>query len=436
MTTNGERDVVIIGGGIAGIGTAYYLAAMGVRSTVIERDGIASHASGFAYGGLSGGVTNGPHANTPLIEYSMSLYSPLAEALTAETNVDIQYQPRPLLRLALSDDEAATLTRYLDWQQALPGYTVRWLKPDEARALEPRISPETVGALHVEGSSDIEPYRLTLALAPAAPPRGEGASNREPYRLTLALGQAAEQRGVTLRSGEVTAVHSDGGRVEGVSIATGAGNAERIDCDTVVVAMGPWTAQASEWFGVPLPVHPLKGQIIRLQAPGAPYALSIGHLGNYAMTKPSDGLVWCGTTEEHADFDESRTTEARDAIIESTLRMLPSLEDAELVLQTACLRPVTPDGAVTLGAIPGTDGAYVATRGRRPPPPRPGRGGPPDRAVTLGAIPGTDGAYVATGGGRQGIMMGPGMGKAMADLIAGGSGAIDLAPHAPGRFSA
>ena len=377
MTTNGERDVVIIGGGIAGIGTAYYLAAMGIRSTVIERDGIASHASGFAYGGLSGGVTNGPHVNTPLIEYSMGLYPALAEALPAETNVDIQYQPRPLLRLALTGDEAAALTQHFDWQQAQPGYTIEWLTPEQARALEPRISPETVGALHVEGSSDIEPYRLTLA-----------------------LGQAAEQRGVTLRTGEVTAVHVSGGRVDGVSIATGAGNAERIACDTVVVAMGPWTAQASEWFGVPLPVHPLKGQIIRLQAPGEPYALSVGHLGNYAMTKPSDGLVWCGTTEEHADFDESRTTEARDAIIESTLRMLPSLEDAELVLQTACLRPVTPDGAVTLGAIPGTDGAYVAT-----------------------------------GGGRQGIMMGPGMAKATADLIASGAAEIDLAPHAPGRFS-
>lgn len=378
MTTTGERDVVIIGGGIAGIATAYYLAVMGVRSTVIERDGIASHASGFAYGGLSGGVTNGQHANTPLIEYSMSLYPALAEALPAETNVDIQYQPRPLLRLALSDEEAAAFTQHFAWQQALPGYAVQWLTADEARALEPRISPETVGALHVEGSSDVEPYRLTLA-----------------------LGQAAEQRGATLRTGEVTAVHRNGGRVEGISIATGAGNVERIACDTVVVAMGPWTAQASEWFGVPLPVHPLKGQIIRLRAGGAPYALSIGHLGNYAMTKPSDGLVWCGTTEEHADFDESRTTEARDAIIESTLRMLPPLEDAELVLQTACLRPVTPDGAVTLGPIPGTDGAYVAT-----------------------------------GGGRQGIMMGPGMSKAMADLIAKGAAALDLAAYAPSRFSA
>ena len=378
MTTDGERDVVIIGGGITSIATAYYLAAMGIRSTVIERDGIASHASGFAYGGLSGGVPNGPQVNTPVIEYSMGLYDALAEALTAETDVDIQYQPRPLLRIALSGDEAAALTQHLDWQQAQPGYTVEWLTPDEARVLEPRIAPETVGALHVEGSSDVEPYRLTLA-----------------------LGQATEQRGATLRTGDVTAVHLSGGRVEGVSITTGAGSAERIACDTVVVAMGPWTARASEWFGVPLPVHPLKGQIIRLQAPGAPYALSIGHRSNYAMTKPSDGLVWCGTTEEHVGFDESRTTEARDAIIESTLRMLPALEDAELVLQTACLRPATPDGAIMLGPVPGVDGAYVVT-----------------------------------GGGRQGVMMGPGMARAAADLVAGGAAAFDLAPYAPGRFSA
>lgn len=378
MTTNGERDVVIIGGGIAGIATAYYLGGMGVRSTIIERDGIASHASGFAYGGLSGGVTSGPHVNTPLIEYSMGLYSALAEALTAETDIDIQYQPRPLLRIALSDDEAAGLTQHLAWQQSLPGYAVQWLTPEEACALEPRISPETVGALHVEGSSDVEPYRLTLA-----------------------LGQAAEQRGATLRTGEVTAVHTNGGRVDGVSITTGAGSVERIPCDTVVVAMGPWTARASDWFNVPLPVAPLKGQIIRLQAPGAPYALSVGHLGNYAMTKPADGLVWCGTTEEHADFDESRTTEARDTIIESTLRMLPALEDAELVLQTACLRPVTPDGVVMLGPVPGVDGAYVVT-----------------------------------GGGRQGIMLGPGMARATADLVAGGAAALDLAPYAPDRFSA
>ena len=51
--TQRSSDVVIVGGGIAGMTTAYYLAKFGVRSTVIERDAIGSHASGFAYGGLS-----------------------------------------------------------------------------------------------------------------------------------------------------------------------------------------------------------------------------------------------------------------------------------------------------------------------------------------------------------------------------------------------
>ena len=46
-------DVVIVGGGIVGIATAYFLGRAGVRSTVVERDAVGSHASGFAFGGLS-----------------------------------------------------------------------------------------------------------------------------------------------------------------------------------------------------------------------------------------------------------------------------------------------------------------------------------------------------------------------------------------------
>ena len=372
MSSTAQRDVVIIGGGIVGIAAAYYLAGMGVRSTVIERDAIASHASGFAYGGLSGGIPNGPQANTPIIEYSMGLYPALAQALAGETDIDIQFQPRPLLRLALNGDEAARLTQHLAWQEAQPGYAVQWLEPGAARELEPRIAPDTVGALHVEGGWDVEPYRLTLALA-----------------------QAAEKRGAVIRTGEVTAVHHDRGKVVGVALG-----GEEIACGAVLAAMGPWTSQAEAWFGIRLPVRPLKGQIIRLRAEGAPYALSIGHGSNYAMTKPSDGLVWCGTTEEEAGFDESRTTDARDRIIESTLRMLPALESAELVLQTACLRPVAEDGAIVLGAVPGVEGAHIAT-----------------------------------GGGRQGIMMGPGMAKAAASLIVNGAAELDVAWCDPGRFS-
>lgn len=371
MTTN-HSDVVIVGGGIAGIATAYYLAKAGIKSTVIERDGLASHASGFAYGGLSGGIPNGPEPNQPIIQKSMGLFKQLGQDLPGQANVDIQYQQRPALKIALNDEEAADVTKHLGWQQAQPGYKVEWISGADALKLEPRINPEVVGALHIEGGTDVEPYRLTLALA-----------------------QAAEKLGVNIRTGNVVGLHHHGSQVRAIAL-----EGEEIDAETVVLAMGPWSAAITEWTGVNVPVQPLKGQILRLQAGGDPYRYSIGHQKNYAMTKPADNFVWCGTTEEEAGFDESKTTESRDKIIESTLLMLPALADADLALQTACLRPVTPDNVLMLGGMPGIDGLYLAT-----------------------------------GGGRQGIMMGPAMGATIAELIATGTTDVDLTPYDTGRFT-
>jgi glycine oxidase len=370
--TTGHQDVVIVGGGIVGIATAYYLAKAGIKSTVLERDGLASHASGFAYGGLSGGIPNGPEPNQPIIRKSMGLFRQLAEELPSETDVDIQFQQRPALKIALNEAEAAEVTQYLAWQQAQPGYMVEWIGAEGVLKLEPRLNPEVVGALHIEGGSDVEPYRLTLALA-----------------------EAAEKMGVMIRTGGVVGLHHHGSQVRGVAL-----DGEEIPAETVVLAMGPWSSAITEWTGVNVPVRPLKGQIIRLQAGGDPYRYSIGHHKNYAMTKPADDFVWCGTTEEEAGYDESKTIESRDAIIESTLLMLPALADADLALQTACVRPVTPDNVLMLGGMPGIDGLYLAT-----------------------------------GGGRQGIMMGPGMGKTIADLITTGATDVDMTRYDTGRFT-
>ena len=369
---NRSADVVIVGGGIAGVAAAYYLAHAGIKSTVLERDGLASHASGFAYGGLGGGIAGGPHPNYPVMAESMRLYRTLSRSLPEETGVDIQYRDTAALKLAFSEEEAAELAGRLDWQQQQPGYSVRWTNADDARLVEPRISPDAVGAVHIEGTADVEPYRLTLALA-----------------------QAAERLGATLRTGRVTGLVRDDGRISGVMT-----EGERIATDCVVLAMGPWSADASAWAGIDIPIRPLKGQIIRLRAPGAPYRVSVGHGSNYAMTKPSDGLVWAGTTEEEAGFDESTTVDGRDRIVDSTLRMLPALVDAELVMQTACLRPVAPDGRLILGRVPSVEGLYIAT-----------------------------------GAGRQGIMMAPAMGKITADLIANGESSMSIDAYDPSRFT-
>ena len=365
-------DVVIVGGGIAGICTAYYLGKAGVKSVVVERDSVGSHASGFAYGGLSPlGGAGVPGPVSSLAEEGMRLHRELARCLPHETGVNTEYRLRDSLALAFSEGEVRAAKANLPWLQGHEKFNVRWLEAQEVRAIEPRISDGVLGAVHTEGTADLEPYRLTLALA-----------------------QGAEKLGGTIRHGRVTWLERRGERVTAVALDNG-----RISCDAVVLAMGPWSGETSVWLGAPIEIRPLKGQILRLQAPGAPLESAIGWAGSYATTKP-DGLLWAGTTEEEVGFDENATSGARDTIMASLLNMMPALAEARLVRQTACLRPLSLD-----------------------------------RLPVLGRVPGWEGVYLASGGGRSGILLGPAMGRIAADLIAKGTSDIPIGPFDPGRFA-
>ncbi len=370
MATSGS-DVVIIGGGIVGISTAYYLAKAGIRSVIVERDAVGSHASGFAYGGLSPLAGAGiPGPVSALAEEGMRLHRELAASLPEETGVNTEYRLRPSMTLAFTEDEAASARAGLSWQREREDFSVRWLDSAEMRSVEPRISEEAIGALLVEGGADVEPYRLSLAMA-----------------------GAAERLGATIRHGNVTGLGRQGFKVTSVKL-----EGEELACDRVVVATGPWSGAAGAWLGVKIDVRPLKGQILRLRAPGAPFHCSVGWADNYATTKP-DGLLWTGTTEEDVGFDETPTTAGRDSIMGSLLKMLPSLTEAQLVQQTACVRPLSSDGLPVLGPVDGWEGVYVAT-----------------------------------GAGRKGILLGPAMGLATADMIAKGAPDIPVEALGPGRF--
>src|SRR2546421_58106 len=370
--TERSADVVIVGGGIAGMTTAYYLAKAGVASVVVERDAIGSHASGFAYGGLSplsGFGIPGPLAE--IAQNAMRLHRELSKSLLEDTGIDVDFRVRSSLALAFTEADVRRLQVALPWQQGQPGYAVRWLDVAEARRVEPRISDETLGATLIEGGGAVEPYRLVLALT-----------------------RAAERLGVMVRHGRAIGLRRAGGRITGVVLER-----EGLGCATAGLALGPWSAEASDWIGVANDVRPLKGQILRLQAPGPPVECSVGWGHNYATTK-TDGLLWAGTTEEEAGFDEESTHAARDEIGAALLRMLPAMADAQVAHQTACLRPVASDGLLVLGCVPGLDQVYVAT-----------------------------------GGARRGILYGPSMGQAIADLVLGRDTRVALDAFAPGRFA-
>src|SRR5262249_55398493 len=146
-----SADVVIVGGGIVGMMTAYYLAKSGVPSVVVERDAIASHGSGFAYGGLSplsGFGIPGPLAE--IAQDGMRLHRDLSRARLEESGIDVDFRVRSSLALAFPEADVQRLQAALPWQQRQSGYAVRWLDPAEARRVEPRISDETLGATLID----------------------------------------------------------------------------------------------------------------------------------------------------------------------------------------------------------------------------------------------------------------------------------------------
>jgi glycine oxidase len=357
---------VIIGGGIVGCLSGYLLSRRGFAVTVLEADTLGAHASGFAFGGLD--PLTGAGLPEPLLEFSLFCYTRhryLARELQEATGVDCQFQVRDRLNLAFDKAEATEAQKSLTWMKSVLGFNAQWLEPGDALKLEPQINPACLGALHQQGTGAVESYRLTLAAV-----------------------RAGERAGMKMLHRRATGLERAGDAAVGVLYEGG-----RIDAGSVVLAMGPWAREASEWCGVSLPVEPLKGQILRLRTRQQPLNVGLNYRGSYAASKP-DGLVWAGTTEEHDGFSETPSASGRDSIMEDLLTMAPGLGDAQLAQHTACLRPVTPDGMPIVDRLPGWDNLYVAT-----------------------------------GAGRKGILWSTGMAEILADLIAEGNTGVSGAEH-------
>lgn len=366
-------DAVIVGGGAAGCAVAYYLAQAGVKATIIEREGVASQASGYSAGGLN--PVEGINIPGPLAALAMEsfrLHPELWESLRGDSAVDFQPRPSALTKVAFEEGEIPALQGSLDtFAAAGAGFSGQWLDLPQLREWEPRLSPEVIAAVQLRGNAALDGQKFTLALA-----------------------DAAQRRGVKIRAAQARGVRIAGGRVQSLILEDG-----EIPCGQLVLAAGPWSREAEPWLDIALPVDPLKGEILRLAIDGPPLAADFAGGGSSLYAKP-DGLVWCGATEEWQGFDRETSAAARKSLWAAAARLLPSLAQARLAMHTACLRPVTPDGLPIIGPAPGWDNVHLAT-----------------------------------GAGKKGILLSPALGKATADLLTAGRTDLSIANCAPARFA-
>ena len=367
------EDVVIVGGGAAGCAVSYYLAKAGVKSTVIERDSIAANASGYSAGGLNpleGAGIPGPLG--PLAIESYRMHREICPELSDLSGVDFGYKVISSVRVAFDDSELAEMkTTYDIFQSADDDFSAEWLDAYQLREIEPRISGDAIRALDTRGNAILSSQRYTLALA-----------------------KSAEAMGASVVSETVTGVRTSGGHVTAVLTDSG-----EISCDAVVFATGPWAGQVEQWLGIPVPIEPFKGEILRMKLNGPPLDSDFQGSG-VSLNHRDSGQTWVGATEESKGFDMSPSDEARAKLMRGAVSLMPAMEDAELVLHTACLRPLSPDWMPIAGRAPGWDNAYLAT-----------------------------------GAGKKGILISPGMGKAVADLITTDATDLPIDGFGVGRFA-
>jgi glycine/D-amino acid oxidase-like deaminating enzyme len=355
--------IAICGGGAIGAAIAYFAGRRGAQPVVIERHAVGGAASGKSGGFLALDWCRGS-ALDELAQRSFALHAELAAAL------DNPWGYRRLTTYGGYADESATArgTRGLPWLA-------------DGVAITGRLgSPETTAL--------VEPRGFTTGLMRAA--EAHGAVVRRDTVVDLVRGPSDAVRGVALASGETVAA------------------------DAVVIALGPWSILAARWLSLP-PVFGYKGHSLVFDTGDAlpaealflEYREASGEVLTPELFARADGTTWvCAISNveplpvDPADVEPAAGAHAR---LEAMCRRLsPALATAPIVARQACFRPVTEDGLPLIGAVPGTEGAYVAT-----------------------------------GHSVWGMLNAPATGEAIAELLLDGAARqVDLAPFAPGRLRA
>ncbi len=321
------KQVVIVGGGVIGLLTAFNLAA-DVEQVVVCDKGALGQESSWAGGGIVSPLYPWRYspAVTALAHWSQDFYPQLGERLFASTGVDPEVHTTGLYWLDL-DDEAEALA----WA-AREGRPLSAVDVARAYAAVPVLGPGFERAIYMAGVANVRNPRLVKSLKAAL----QALSN------------------VTLREHcEITGFSREGERICGVETVDGP-----IRADQVVLTAGAWSGDLLRPLGLELPVEPVKGQMILFKCAEDFLPSMVLAKGRYAIPR-RDGHILVGSTLEHAGYDKTPTEAALASLKASAIELLPALADATPVGHWAGLRPGSPEGVPYIGQVPGHEGLWL-----------------------------------------------------------------------------
>jgi glycine oxidase len=332
---NRSAEVAIIGGGVIGLSIARALTRGGVRDVaVIERNACGREASWAAGGILAPQIEADARDDFfRLACASRDMYPQFAADLQTESGIDVELDTTGTMYVAFSEDEEAELRHRIEWQRN-QGLRVEWLTGDEARAVEPCLSPNVRFALRFPDDYQVDNRKLVEALVIA--------NQRLGVKLITSCGAGK--------------IQIAGGAVTGIQTGLGFLTAQQI-----VVAAGAWSSSiAAEGALLPrLDIEPVRGQMLCFHAPG--FARHVIYSSRGYIIPRRDGRLLAGSTSEHVGFDKQVTEAGLDKINSMAIEIAPALENISVIDSWAGFRPRAKDDLPVLGSVEDVKGLFYAT---------------------------------------------------------------------------
>jgi glycine/D-amino acid oxidase-like deaminating enzyme len=322
------------------------------------------------------------------------MYREFCAQVQQDSDIDPMYHELPGISFAVVEEEERIFRDFLARADAQALVKASWASVEDCRAVEPLLTEDALGGvIHNHGQVDA-------------------------YRLAIAAAGALEELGGRVVTGEAIGLTRDGDKVTGVRHQRGS-----IACAHAVIASGAWVGPSAEWLGFPVPVRPLHGEVLLTRLKDDPVrafiltglhgpilprkdgVLLVGSLGGVTMSGMDVDAkhVFDPADPTPPVFDEAPTQAGQDLMIDRAVRVMPALQDAELVAHLAGVRPLCAD-----------------------------------RMPLIGPVPGLDGAWLATGHGTKGIHLAPATAEMIRDYIVRGTPAADIpaTTFLPERFAA
>jgi D-amino-acid dehydrogenase len=413
--------VIVLGAGVVGVTSAWYLAADGHEVTVIERQPLPAQETSFANGGQISVSHAEPWANPQApwkaLRWLGQEDAPLLWRLRADpaqwawglrflrecTAARACANVGAIVRLGLASRAALQSLRRelaLEYDQLERGILHFYTDASEFEHAVPQAELMREFGCERVPKSAAECLAIEPALAGSrAPVVGgtytAGDESGDARKFTETLAQQAAKRGVRFRYGEsVTALQAEGGKLTGARLASG----ECVSADITVLALGSYSPLLLRPLGVHLPVYPAKGYSVTLALPdGAPApTVSLTDDGHKIVISRLGQTLRVAGTAEFNGYDTSVNAVRCAALLRRIGEIFPQLATANELDRWAGLRPATPGNVPLIGDMAGA---------------------------------GLAGLWLNTGHGTLGWTLACGSGCLLADLVAGRDPGLDARPY-------